>query len=571
VHGDAWRRAAVVFACTGVCASVGVGSAGAVTFPGENVYGMGSWLQGVAQTDQSAIGVGSSGQGCGSSGWLGWVAVWRCTAQDHSTLSNNPTTFYTVENSGQGLAEFGDNAGANCSTTKEALNPSCDPNAGVLLPPELDAFVATDSPPTSTQLSNGVIAAGAGVDELTIPVAQTTVVLIFSLPTGITVASGQQFKLTTSQVAGLWGTNGVAVSSNCPGDLGNTWCDLLEAIGLTRITTGKVAKGEFLDSTSDDGGPVTLMDLARGSGTTFAFRGYLYEADQDLGLNDYPYTLVTNGPGQWPQVPDADPGAVGPNDWPTTAEPQSSAGPLGANGSVGALVENTAATPGSTSYADLPAAALDTNDPFTSGAKTTTCGVNVCASHQILYAYVQDNTGDGSPPYYASPAVSTGTPNLYAGADIGENVFTCTPPSTSRVVGCWIVPSTSTGSWVSSTASTPGTILSDPDVYDHGKTATGAPAKTYPVVTMTFEVAWSQYDVAGSNLDNANSNDGYFDNASCPAGSNCNTDAGNATRSYLEYLVHAGQGNLVAGKADYGRLPTKILARAQAVVNTIKP
>jgi hypothetical protein len=277
---------------------------------------------------------------------LGWATVWRCTAQDHSTLNNNPTTFYSVENSGQGLAEFGDNAGANCSATKDVLNPSCDPNAGILTPPELDAFVGTDSPPTSTQLVNGAIAAGAGVDELTIPVAQTTVALIFSLPTGITVAAGQQFKLTTAEVADLWGSKGVAVSSNCPGDPGNTWCDLLEAIGLTRITIGTVAKGEFLDSTSDDGGPVTLMELARGSGTTFAFRGYLYEADQDLGLNDYPYTLVTNGPGQWPQIPDADPGAEAPNDWPTPSEPQSSAGPLGANGSVGALVENTAATPG---------------------------------------------------------------------------------------------------------------------------------------------------------------------------------------------------------------------------------
>jgi hypothetical protein len=139
--------------------------------PGESIYGMGSSLQGIAQTDQGADGALSSGQPCSASGWRGWVAVWRCTPGDHASLSNDPTAYYTVQSSGIGLAEFG-NASSNCSPAAGVLGSLCDPNAGALNPDVLDAFIGTDVPPDAAMLASAAAAAGAGVQEVTIPVAQ---------------------------------------------------------------------------------------------------------------------------------------------------------------------------------------------------------------------------------------------------------------------------------------------------------------------------------------------------------------------------------------------------------------
>jgi hypothetical protein len=470
------------------------------------------------------------------------------------TLTTNPTATYTIESSGVGLAEFGNAASSSCASTTGVLSPACDPTANAQSTPELDATIGTDDPPNAGDLSSASTAAGAGVQEVTVPVAQAPVAMIFSIPAGITVGTNGQLKLTTADLANLWGAGGVAASSKCPGSSGNTWCDLLEAAGLTRITSGTPSAKQFLDTTGNLGGPITLMERSKGSGTTFSFRGYLYEADQWVGLSDYPYSLVTDGP----------------SDWPATAETQSQTGPLGANGSGGTLVENTTESPGSTGYANLADAAFDTLAGYMSKVSTTNCG-GACASHQIVYALVQNNTGDGHAPVYESPGAATlGTVNVYTGANISINPGTCTPPASTHAVGCWVVPITPTGSWSSASASTPGTIPSDPDVADHGANGTTL-AKTYPIVAATYDVGWSQYDKTGSNLVTANGGLGYYDDASCPGGIKCNTDAGNTAKSLLSYIVGAGQGNIATGKVDYGKLPSAILTKAKAAVSSIKP
>jgi hypothetical protein len=515
---------------------------------------MGSSLQDIAQIDISA-GSGTSGIGgmCGSGGWLGWLGVWRCTPADHMTLTNNPTATYTIESSGVGLAEFGNAASSSCTSTTGVLSPACDPTANGQTTPELDATIGTDDPPNSGDLAAAATAAGAGVKEVTVPVAQAPVAMLFSLPSGITMGTGGQLKLKTSVLANLWGAGGVSASSKCPGSTGDTWCDLLEAAGLKRITSGTPSSAQFLDTTGNNGGLITLMERSKGSGTTFSFRGYLYEADQWLGLGDYPYSLVTDGPA----------------DWPATSETQSQTGPLGANGSGGTLVENTTESPGSTGYANLADAALDTVASYTNKVSTTDCG-GACASHQILYALVQNNTGDGLAPVYENPSAATaGTVNVYTGADIAINPSTCTPPASTHLVGCWVVPSTPTGTWSSTNAAAPGTIPSDPDVYDHGISGT-TPSKAYPIVAATYDVGWSQYDKAGSNLVTANGGLGFYHDTSC-LGGNCNTAAGNTAKSLLSYIVGAGQGNIASGKVDYGKLPSAILAKAKAAVGSIKP
>ena len=540
------RRAAILTACLGATAFVGAGVASAATtVPGENIYGMGSSLQAIAETGQNAPGVASSGGACGSTGWPGWVSLWRCTPADHAGLSNNPTAFYTTEGSGQGLAEFGNASSGSCTSTTGVLSPACDPNANAL--GELDAYIGTDDPPNPTDLTNAATAAGGGVQEITVPIAQAPEAMIFSLPVGITLGSGATLNLPTLAFPYLWGSKGIPADSQCPAPSANTWCALLTHLGKQRITSGTPTASQFLDTTNNDGGKITLEERSKGSGTTYAFRGFLYEVDQDEGFTDYPYSLVTDGP----------------SDWPTTAEPQSQTGPLGANGSNATMVENTCETPGSTSYPNLADAALDPVQPFSDTATTTTCGGT--ASHQVLYANVQDNFGDGKAPFYAKPNGSTtGSVNVYTGADISVNPSTCTPNSSARVVGCWVVPSTPTGSWGSTNSAAPGTIPSDPDVYDHGMSGT-TPSTTYPIVATTYDVAWSQYDLAGTNLI------GMYNDASCPSGTNCNTDAGNAVKNFLTYETGKGQSDLPFGKVYYTKVPAAIQSIASANVNAITP
>jgi hypothetical protein len=517
----------------GATAVVGVASASAAKVPGENILGMGSSLQGEAQTHQGANGVLSSGQPCSASGWRGWVAVWRCTAADHATLSNNPTAFYTVESSGIGLAEWGNAASGKCTSTTGVLSPACDPNGSALS--ELDAFIGTDDPPNSTQLAAASTAAGAGVKEVTVPVSQAPVAILLSLPTGITLNSAGTVKLSTKEVAQIYSAS-IPHQAACTGSTGNTWCDLLAETGLSRVTTGTPTASQFKDTTANLGGPITLQARSSGSGTTFSLRGFLFELGAYKLTTAYPYTLVTDGPSDWPV---------------TVTETGNTSGSQ--------LVADTTATPGSVGYANLADAALAS--PAYTKTPVTTAGGN-----QILYALVQDNFGSSKPAFYAAPSNSPGTVNLYKGLHIAINPTTCAAPDSARAVGCWVVPSAATGPWSSTNAALPGTIPSDADVADHGATA-NTPDTNYPIVAATYDLFWTDYDNPSSNLDTK----GFYHDASCPSGTNCNTDAGNAAVSFATYLVGTGQTNLDSAGVFYGALPTAIITKAKVSAKSITP
>jgi ABC-type phosphate transport system substrate-binding protein len=521
------RRAGLLATCLGATAVVGVAPAAAKSkVPGINIYGMGSSLQGVAQIDSGVSGTASDGGSCPVSGWQGWVADWRCTAANQSGLSNpGVSATYTVKSSGQGLAEFGDAASTSCTSTAGALNLDCDPTADGQTTPELDAFIGTDDPPNSTDLSNGEAAGGTG--QITVPILQAPIAMILSLPVGIQVGTDGKLQLTAASIAELWG------SAN---DGTETWCTLLSQAGLTKITSGTPTATEYLDKTNACNATITLQARSSGSGTTYSFRGYLYEIDQDLGLSDYPYTLVTDGP----------------SDWPVTVNETG-------NTSGGNLVADTTATPGSAGYANLADAAL-ASPAYTDEVTTAKTG----GKHQIAYALVQNNLNDGSAPNFASPSNSKGTVNVYTGTDISINPSTCTPPSTTLAVGCWVVPSSAEGPWSSTSSTTPGTIPSDPDVYDHGATSTGKPSNTYPIVAVSYDVAWQNYSAAPLT-------DEYDDSSCGTTGETCATDAGNSTVSYMKYLTGTGQTNLASGGVYYGKLPSSIQTKAKAFAADITP
>jgi hypothetical protein len=547
---SAWpRRAAILAACLGATAVTGVASASAAG-NGETIYGTGSSLQGVAETNQGANGVLSSGGAPGCVGtdtgaqWWGLVGAWYCkSATTQTTLLNAPVfAKYTVESSGIGLAEFG-NAASSSGTCGAAaagqLNPQCDPNAGTFTPSELDAFIGTDDPPNAGDLTNASAAAGAGVQEVTLPVTQAPVALILSLPAGLTLNTTGNVKLSSQEVADIYDAS-VPAQAGCPATT-NTWCDLLVESGLTRITTGNPTKTQFKDTTADTD-TITLQARSSGSGTTFSLRGYLYELDK-YGLSGlYPYTLVTDGPADWPVA-------------------TSQAG----NTSGSQLVANTTANPGSLGYANLADAA--NASPAYKKTPVTTGG------HQIIYALVQDNfeSPQTNTAFYASPSNSAGTVNLYTGAAINTAATSCAENAAFRKVGCWQVPTTATGAWSSSNEATPGTIPSDADVGDHGTTAAGVTSKAYPIVAVTYDVFWTDYDNAASNLDTGNGGGSYYADATCPGGDNCNTDAGNAAASFAKYLTGTGQSNLSAAKVYYGALPAAVKSKAATFAKSVTP
>jgi hypothetical protein len=248
----------------------------------------------------------------------------------------------------------------------------------------------------------------------------------------------------------------------------------------------------------------------------------------------------------------------GPSDWPIAVNE------IG-NTSGSQLVANTTATPGSVGYANLADAA--NASPAYKKTPTTTSG------HQILYALVQNNfeSPQTNAPLYAAPSNSAGTVNLYTGTAINTQATSCAEPDTFRKVGCWQVPTAATGAWSSSDEGHPGTIPSDADVGDHGANTSGAASKAYPIVAVTYDVFWTDYDNAASNLDAGNAGGSYYADATCPSGDNCNTDAGNSAASFAKYLTGAGQSNLASAKVYYGALPAAIKSKAATFAKSVTP
>ncbi len=305
------------------------------------------------------------------------------------------------------------------------------------------------------------------------------------------------------------------------GYLENTWGALLTDAGLTEITTGSPASGQFLDST--DAGETTISVEVRknGAGTTLNLKQYLNLVDS----------------ADWGSIPvDENAYVVGTTtEWPTTAKvlPASTG-----NSTDAAEAEKVDDTPGTVGYATAGDASVNSTVHFTSKPLSSTDGGS--ASHQILYALLQDNyvSGSRTPPIYADPqSNASGTANVYTGSNIKLS------GSSAGGVGSWVIPSTSgtfdaAGTWT-------GTRASDPDVFDDS----GDSVAYYPLVAVAFDLSWSNF--------------------SAVQGASYTSEAQATTEAFLSFATsNAGQQDIL-GKDYYAPLPSNVgnssLANIQAV------
>lgn len=435
---------------------------------------------------------------------------------------------YTATSSGKGFEEFGNENGA--------LNLTLDTTADKLTPAaELDAYTATDSAPTSTQLSNAQKAADGSTNEIAVPVAQTPLDLLLSLPSGIKLNAAQSIDLNATLASQLYAGTVPQPSPNPESYAVNTWGAFLTDVGLTETSNTSPALGEFYDSGTSGGTTTISVEIRKsGAGTTLNLKQYLFYVDAEAGLTE------------WASPIKEDATACGTNEWPATAtiEPCTAGNNTDAN-----EVEAVDGTPGTIGYATAGDASDTTTTKFTNLPLTSTdppiSGGTVSASHQILYALLQDNYGSRGAPIYADPeANSSGTANVYTGSNIDVN------GNTAGGVGNWVVPNT--GGTFNTDNSWSGTRASDPDVYNDS----GDAVAYYPLVAVAFDLSWSNFSVGNLTSDYG--------------GENAEVQA--TTKAFLEFATsNTGQNDILKGGYYYAPLPSDVgnsgLANIQAVAN----
>jgi hypothetical protein len=435
-----------------------------------------------------------------------------------SGLSGDVT--FTATTSGKGFEELGDENGV--------LKPALDTTAGKLTPPELDAFTATDSGPSPGQLSNAQAAAGStATNEIAVPVAQTPLDLLLSLPAGVTLNAAQNVDLTAPLAGELYAGTTPAAG----GYPENTWGALLRNAGLTAITTGSPEADQFLDTGSPGspgtGGytPIELEVRKNGAGTTLNLKQYLPLVD----------------PTDWTSIP-VDENVYGTNELPAGAIVKD---PSPGNSTDANEVEAVDKSPGTIGYATAGDTSETTPTKFTPLPLSRTDYGS--GSHQILYALLQDNyvAGSRTAPVYADPeANGTGTANVYSGANVQVN------SSTSGGAGSWVVPSAAGGSTFDPDGTWSGTRASDPDIYDDS----GDDIAYYPLVAVAFDLSWSNFSVG-----------------KLASEANYSSAAQATTQAFLEFATSpTGQGD-ITGNYYYAPLPSDPgntgLANIQAVAH----
>jgi hypothetical protein len=427
-----------------------------------------------------------------------WTTTWNSTAADHSQLTNDPTATYTSSSSGAGLAEFGNTTGA--------LDLTQDPTANAAS--QLDAYVGSDDPPTSADLGDASTAATGSattaINEVTVPVAQAPVAVLLSLPKGIVVGAGTKPNLTNLELQAIWNAN-VPASTDYAAQ---TWGALLEDIGLAKVASAP-AQNQFTDAGGSTGGTqsVTLQVRSSSSGTSYTFKGFLNLSNDTT----YPSSFVTDD-----------------DSWPVTT---TNTGNTGGSQEVA----DTTTNPGSVGYANTADAAAG-SPPYGITFVRTSIG----GTHYIALAHVQDNY-PGTPAVFAEPEGGTGVANVYTGNRIDVN------GGDKAYVGHWTVPKT--GGSLNPTGTWGGTQASDPDVYVHAFSGTGAHSPYYPIVAATYDLGWTNYSETGSNL------------VSDFGGTQADAQAAGATaNSLLKYITSSteGQTDLVGGNKYYGQLPSVI-------------
>jgi hypothetical protein len=415
---------------------------------------------------------------------------------------------YTSTNSADGFGEFG-------YLAPSKLEPELDSTAWAA-GKQLDGYTAVDSAPDLAELELAAEAANSGgskITGITVPVAQVPLALLISLPTDIETNTSDGIGLTNTLAEELY-SGTVPASTNYAA---NTWGAVLEQAystgaeaNYTRITTGTPAVGQFLEkgsSSAKTGGyaPITVEVRSDGAGATLALKEYF----NDINATTWPSSIVNEetGSGQWPSGATQD----------------------GFNTSDTKEAQVTEETPGEVGYATLASATTTTGIFLKIWLFVTTGG-----SHDIAWAYLQDNQGD-TPVVYANPQLSESPKeaNVYTGANVGINGGG--GPNTGA--GNWEVPETSgtfnpLGDWAAGTKPSEYTHAWDPDVYlDVSSTNKVA---YYPLSIALVDLSWSDFEEG--NLDTSYTNP---------------TTAGKETKAYLEYVTSATGQEVAKTESSY--------------------
>lgn len=269
---------AAVCAAAGLAAGAPVASAASVTCAA--ITGSGSSLQSLAQEKVWTKDFDST-----PGGWELEFGGLKC--------SSAPTVTYTATSSGKGESEWGAGSGT--------LVPADSGNGSTL-----DEYIGTDVGPEGTETTGqiGEMNKAGKTKIVTIPVAQSAISVIVSLPVGCTVSGSGGFVKNV----GLW----------------KAWSKASHA----STTFEELIGGVTLSGTSCKDVP-TLEARETASGTTAGFKRYLDDLEPTEFGTCTSNAVESESPGCWPSAP-------------------SETG----NNTGGKLAEKVAATAGSVGYAD---------------------------------------------------------------------------------------------------------------------------------------------------------------------------------------------------------------------------
>jgi hypothetical protein len=274
-----------------------------------------------------------------------WLANWPTQA---ASLPGATGTYQT-SNSGAALSNWG------LTSSISALGSP------------LWAYIATDLPPTRTQIANS--ATIAGTTPITVPVTQSPIAIVIGLPRGVSVTSGP-LRVTNTMLSDLFAGR-IQLVGPYPG---NSWGALLTTAGAT-----------FTGGATELTSRIKLEVRNTTSGTTFGIKNYLSKINPSWS-NDG--TVV----------------------WPAASNVEFTRCGVGNNGNAQLAATVAAAAEGSIGYVDL----ADTVAAGFSSSWTTIRGTLAdcvtTASHDVAYALVQNNGISGSPTF-ADP-INAGRANV---------------------------------------------------------------------------------------------------------------------------------------------------------------
>lgn len=443
--------AASVGATVAIAALGGATSAMAATCPTAPGFSSGSSLQNNAQS-------------LFLSGWAG-----------HTACAPNPTITYSGTSSGQGLNEFGNVSGVLNTEEDAAANGSATglkDNEGQVL----DWYVGTDDPPNTGNLANAISASGdkhGNLEEITLPVAQAPVAVMLSLPHGCLVPTGSEIDLDGKTLSQIWlGNRPEEAAEDSPGGIAaqgspvlypaDTWGALLTQLGYKEEKTENppINPEEFYSASGACEQPITLQARSAYSGTTYAFKNYLYLDDDDLYYSTVSHQFATSN--IWGGfISDAP-------EWPATVS--TTGNPKGSS-----LVKDTAKTPGSIGYANTSDAVSPSDGGFTHGAKESTWEGS--ESHQILYAQIQNNVAFSTKDEaeHVKPVKTYSDP-----VETGTEIANC--ETDKLLAGDKSPPYSYTDSWYGITAEDPNLGVDDTS------------GDWYPICALTYDLVWRHYN-----------------------------------------------------------------------------